>query len=212
MTVSSTTILPVWTGAQGEPMKLTKVIMMFIAALAINAAFAASARAQCGVSPGQNLNALNLLNGSAIAMPSTSARPATQESDARNGEEPTIVGLWDVKLISNNQIVDEGFDQFHSDGTEILNDTPPPAGGICLGVWAKTGPRSLKVKHPFWIFDSDTHLLIGRALLSELITLDRRGQSFRGTFTMEFRDLLGNPLAGFTDFSGNLVADRITVD
>ena len=38
-------------------MKLTRVIMMFIAALAINAAFAASARAQCGVSPAQNLNA-----------------------------------------------------------------------------------------------------------------------------------------------------------
>jgi hypothetical protein len=196
-------------------MKLTKAIMMFIAALAINAAFAASARAQCGVSPGHHLNALNLLNGSAIAMPSTSARPATQESNARNGEEPTIVGLWDTKLMSGNQLVDEGFDQFHSDGTEILNDIPPPASGnVCLGVWAKTGPRSFKLKHPFWIFDPTTNYttLIGRAVIVELITLDRRGQSYRGTFTFEFRDLLGNPLAGFTDFSGNLVADRITVD
>ena len=192
-------------------MKSTKVIMMFIAALAINAAFAASARAQCGVSSRDNLNALNLLNGPAIAMPSTSARPATQESNARDGEEPTIVGLWDTKLMSGSQLVDEGFDQFHSDGTEILNDIPPPASGnVCLGVWAKTGPRSFKLKHPFWIFDEGT--LIGRALLSELITLDRRGQSYRGTFTMEYRDLLGNPLAGFTDFSGNLFADRVTVD
>ena len=190
-------------------MKSTKVIMMFIAALAINAAFAASARAQCGISPGQNLNALNLLNGSAIAMPSTSARPATQESNAQNGGEPTIVGLWDTKLMSNNQLFDEGFDQFHSDGTEILDD-----GAICLGVWVKTGPRSFKLKHPIWIHDPATNYttLIGRALLVALITLDRRGQSFGGTFTMEFRDLFGNPLAGFTDFSGNLVADRITVD
>src|SRR6202030_2305758 len=111
----------------------------FIAALAISAAFAASAWAECGVSPRQNLKALNLLNGSAIAMPSTSARPATQESNAQNGEEPTIVGLWDTRLMSNNQLFDEGFEQFNSDGTEILNDIPPPASGnVCLGVWAKT--------------------------------------------------------------------------
>jgi hypothetical protein len=115
MTVSFTTMMPAWTGAQGERMKLTKTIIMFVAALAINTAFAASARAQCGISSRDNLNALNLLNGSATAMPSTSARPATQESDARNGEEPTIVGLWDTKLMSNNQLFDEGFDQFHSD-------------------------------------------------------------------------------------------------
>jgi hypothetical protein len=185
-------------------MKLTKVIMMFIAALAINAAFAASARAQCGVSPRQNLNALNLLNGSAIARPSTSARPATQESDARNGEEPTIVGFWDTKLMSDNQLVDEGFDQFHSDGTEILDD-----GAICLGVWVKTGPRSYKVRHPFWLFDS-AHTLMGRGLIVQLITLDRRGQSYKGTFTFELRDLSGTPIG--TDVSGNSVADRITVD
>ena len=49
---------------------------------------------------------LNLLNGSAIAMPSTSARPATQESNAQNGGEPTIVGLWDTKFMSDNQLVD----------------------------------------------------------------------------------------------------------
>ena len=196
-------------------MKLTKVIMILIAALTINTAFAARARAQCGVSPGYNANALTLLNGSAIAMPSTSARPARQESNARNGEEPTIVGLWDTKLMSDNRLVDEGFDQFHSDGTEILNDIPPPASGnVCLGVWAKTGPRSFKLKHPFWIFDPTTNYttVIGRAIIVELITLDRRGQSYSGTFTFEFRDLLGNPLPGFTDFSGHLVADRITVD
>ncbi len=192
-------------------MKSTRVTVMFIAAVAICGAFAVSANAQCGVSPRHNLSALNAL---ALPIPSTAARPATQESNAQNGEEPTIVGLWDVKFMSDNQLFDEGFDQYHSDGTEILNDIPPPASGnICLGVWAKTGPRSFKLRHPFWIFDPATNTtVIGRGSIVEHITLDRRGQSFKGPFTFEFRDLFGNPLPGFLDVSGNLVADRITVD
>jgi hypothetical protein len=194
-------------------MKSTKATMMFIAAVVICSAFAASANAQCGFSPRQNLNALGALNALAIPMPSAGVRPTVQNAP-QNGEEPTIVGLWDVKFMSDNQLFDEGFDQYHSDGTEILNDIPPPvSGNVCLGVWARTGPRSFKLKHPFWIFDAATNTtVIGRGVVLENITLDRRGQSFKGTFTFEFRDLFGNPLSGFPDVSGNLTADRITVD
>lgn len=195
-------------------MKPTKVTMMFISVLAICAAFAASAKAQCGFSPRHNLNALSALNAFAVPTSSTAARPATQESNAQNGEEPTIVGLWDVKFMFESQLFDEGFDQYHSDGTEILNDIPPPASGnVCLGVWVKTGPHSFKLKHPFWIFDSATNTtVIGRGSIVEHITLDRRGLSFRGTFRFEFRDLFGNPIPELPDVSGNLTADRITVD
>ena len=189
-------------------MKTTKVTTLFITAVAISAAFASSAKAQCGFSPRHNLTAL------ALQMPSLGAHPMVQDAAPQNGEEPTIVGLWDVKFISENQLFDEGFDQYHSDGTEILNDTPPPVGGnVCLGIWAKTGPRSLKLKHPFWIFDPATNTtVIGRGVLLEQITLDRRGNSFRGTFKFEFRDLSGNPIPSMPDVSGNLTADRITVD
>ena len=137
-----------------------------------------------------------------------------QDPFIQNGEDPTIVGLWDVKFVSGNQLYDEGFDQYHSDGTEIMNDIPPPAtGNVCLGIWAKTGPRSYKLKHPFWIFDPATNTtVIGRGVILEHISLDRRGVSFRGTFEFEFRDLAGNPIPAFPDVSGNLIADRITVD
>ena len=187
---------------------------MFIAAAALCAAMAASARAQCGFSPRHNLNAPSALNAPAVPMASASAHPMLQETSAQNGEEPTIVGLWDVKFMSENQLFDEGFDQYHSDGTEIMNDTPPPVtGNVCLGVWAKTGPRSYKLKHPFWIFDPATNtVVIGRGVILEQVTLNRHGVSFTGAFQLEYRDLSGNPMPAFPDVSGNLIGDRITVD
>jgi len=127
-------------------------------------------------------------------------------NDARS-----ITGLWDLKFIAEGQIVDEGFDQYHSDGTEILNDTPPPStGNVCLGVWAKTGSRTLKLKHPSWIYDPTNTFVIGTATILEQITLDDGGNSFAGTFTIQLRDLSGNSLG--PDLGGELQADRITPD
>jgi hypothetical protein len=168
-------------------------------------AFASRADAQCGISLKPNQSAF------ARALPMPAERAVPQEAATENREEATIVGLWDVKFISDNQVVDEGFDQYHSDGTEILNDTPPPAtGNVCLGVYEKTGPRGLKLKHPSWIYDPTNTIVIGRAIILENITLDHGGHSFRGTFTIQFRDLAGNPLG--PDFSGQLRGDRITPD
>lgn len=187
-------------------------IAMFGLAIAFFAVFAASANAQCGVS----------LNGDRPVFPTRSvfqemrAPTAFQELHAPIKEagdlfasEPTIVGLWDVKFISDNVVVDEGFDQYHSDGTEILNDTPPPAtGNVCLGVYKTPATRSIKLRHPSWIYDPTNTFVIGRATILEQVNLDRGGNSFTGTFTIQFRDLDGNPIA--PDFSGQLRGDRIT--
>jgi hypothetical protein len=61
--------------------------------------------------------------------------PSSQ--DGKDDENVSIVGLWTVTFNSNGQVFDQGYDQWHSDGTEILNDTAPPqpangAGTICL--------------------------------------------------------------------------------
>ena len=128
-----------------------------------------------------------------------------------NNDVPSITGLWDVRFIADGQVVDEGFDQYHSDGTEILNDTPPPAvGNIRPGVWAKTGAATLKLKHPSWIYDPTNTTVIGIATIFEVITLDHTGDSFSGTFTVQIRDLSGTPIA--PDLTGELQADRITPD
>jgi hypothetical protein len=187
-------------------MKTTKLIAMFGIAVGLCTAFASRTAAQCGVS----LNHNNQVAFRA-ALPLIEERTTVQDAAPQKGEEVTIVGLWDVKFLFEGQVVDEGFDQYHSDGTEILNDTPPPAtGNVCLGVYAKTGTNTLKLRHPSWIYDPTNTMVIGRATILERITLDRFGRSFRGNFTIQFRDLAGNPLA--PDFSGQLRGDRITPD
>lgn len=187
-------------------------IAMFGFAIGFYLVFAASANAQCGVS----------LNGDRPVFPARSAfqemratpafqemRAPAQDADGLFAAEQTIVGLWDVKFIFNNEVVDEGFDQFHSDGTEILNDTPPPAtGNVCLGVYKTPATSSIKLKHPSWIYDPTNTFVIGRATILEQITLDRGGNFFTGAFTIQFRDLNGTPIA--PDFSGQLRGDRIT--
>jgi hypothetical protein len=110
-------------------------------------------------------------------------------------------------------VFDEGYDQWHSDGTEILNDTAPPqpangAGTICLGVYKKTGPRTYTIKHPFWSFDA-TGTLVGTGVILEVVTLDRSGNSYTGSFEFITYDLQGNVTS---DTTGELKAERITVD
>src|SRR5262245_23536045 len=73
----------------------------------------------------------------------------------------SIVGLWHITFLVGHgpDVFDEGFEQWHSDGTEITIDVavPPAAGNICLGVWEKTGPRSVKLHHVGWNWDASVN-------------------------------------------------------
>jgi hypothetical protein len=106
-----------------------------------------------------------------------------------------IVGLWDIKFMDGSQVVDEGFDAWHSDGTETLNDTPPPVtGNVCLGVWTQTGRNTFKLKHPSWVYDEATNTqIVGQAIIRETVTVSRDGNSFSGTSTIDIIDTFGNP-------------------
>lgn len=178
-------------------------------------AIGSSANAQCVFSFGRSaVTSTSPMMKRIATTTSAAAKKAIAESrsDPSTSEDnPTITGLWDLKFLAGDQLVDEGFDQYHSDGTEILNDTPPPsAGNVCLGVWAKTGARTLKLKHPSWIYDPTNTTVIGIATILEQITLSSDGNSFAGTFTVQIMDLAGNPLA--PDINGQLQATRITPD
>jgi hypothetical protein len=132
---------------------------------------------------------------------------ATEDGDA------SIVGFWHVLFISGGQVYDEGYDQWHSDGTEILNDTAPPqpangSGTICLGVYKKTGPRTYKLKHPFWSFDA-TGTLVATGVFLETATVDQSGNHYTGSFEAIIYDLNGNVTS---DTKGELKAERITPD
>src|SRR5947208_13320831 len=95
--------------------------------------FALNTKAQCGASDGQvtTAAATNLLERWALRNASqTRAQPAV--SQQRKTEEVSIVGFWHVKFVSegttgipDGTIIDMGFSQWHSDGTEILNSSRP---------------------------------------------------------------------------------------
>ncbi len=124
-------------------------------------------------------------------------------------KDPSIVGLWRVAFTVGGQIVDEGFDVWHNDGTEILNDTVAPStGNVCLGVWEQTARRTYKLKHPSWTFDA-LGLLNGTAIIGEVIKLDRDGKTFSGTTTLDVYDLDENLLV---HFEGEITGKRITVN
>lgn len=121
----------------------------------------------------------------------------------------SIVGLWQITFYYEGQPVDVGFDVWHSDGTELLNDTPPPAtGNVCVGVWTQTGPVTYKLKHPSWTFDSNGNLT-GTAVIRENVTLSPGGNKFTGTYTISYYDTSGNPTGSF---NGLVQATRITPD
>lgn len=185
---------------------MTKITMQLLACVA----FAGAAQAQC---------LLSATPRHAYARPAIASGVAavTEAPVGQNTVEPresldasaSIVGLWKVKFSVGDQVVDQGFDVWHSDGTEVLNDTPPPStGNVCLGVWIKAGRLTYKLKHPSWSFDAAGNL-IGTVVIREEVTVSADGNSYKGTFTIDVYDLAGNLL---DHGNGTLAAQRITVD
>ncbi len=127
-----------------------------------------------------------------------------------------IVGFWKVKFVSegtpgipDGTVIDNAFVQWHGDGTEIMNSSRPPAtGNFCLGVWRKSGPSSYDLNH-FGLSSDPGGTLIGPAQIREQFTLDRSGDRYEGTFTIDQYDLSGNP---GPHLAGRITATRITVE
>jgi hypothetical protein len=136
-----------------------------------------------------------------------------QSSEGTLVGEASIVGLWHIQFLSpDGEVVNEGFDQFHSDGTEILNDIhqPTPANGsgtICLGVFESKGNGTYGVMHRFWIID-DQGNPTGSGVLLETIVLDNN-RALHGSFAAISYDFYGNEAS---KEEGSLEAERITLD
>jgi len=114
---------------------------------------------------------------------------------------------------SGGQPFDEGYDAWHSDGTETLNDNAPPTspnggGNFCMGVYEKTGVGAYKLKHPFWLTDACGEYYAQGVVLEQVI-LDNGGNSYSNTFSKVWYDLNGN---GIFQANGTLAAQRVTAD
>ena len=145
------------------------------------------------------------------ALPGASAMIAPSripqaEAATSSTSSASIVGLWNLTVTSGGQVVDVGFDMWHSDGTEVLNDyTNPIEGNVCLGVWKQTGPRTYKLTHPSWYFDGAGNLL-GTVVIHETVVLNGDGNSYTGSSTEDVYDVYGNFQGALT---GELSATRI---
>jgi hypothetical protein len=117
-----------------------------------------SAHAGCGLT-------LPMLKPS-VSSPSTQASPTLRSGVYRPGEEGQfllisddegwpanagIVGMWRFQLLGpdGTTVVDDGYAQWHSDGTEIQNSGvhAPDTSNFCLGVWQRIGPNKYRLNH-----------------------------------------------------------------
>jgi hypothetical protein len=121
-----------------------------------------------------------------------------------------ILGFWRVTyVLPDGTVLGDGFQQWHSDGTEIHNsDGPAAQGNFCLGIWKKTGRSHYKLNHFYLASDPTTNTLQYRVQIREEIDLDRSGDKHFGTFMIDGYNLEGNPSF---HVQGTVDATRITV-
>jgi hypothetical protein len=172
---------------------LLHMVTATLGVVALSVAFVPNAHAGCGNTPGSvgALNA-NLLSSGKSASAPAHAAPQPAGSD--------IVGMWEIELVAMNIpnappegiVIDHGYSQWHSDGTEIMNSSRAPAtGNFCLGVWKRTGGSTYSLNHRVLSFNPDG-TPEGPGSLREVITVDRSGNTLSGTFTFDQFDTLGN--------------------
>ena len=196
---------------------INKALHALIAAfgtLAIGAMLAPNAIAGCGDIPG------SLGQPQRATFTTVAYRMASQSGPSTDNAAPAgadIVGMWKFSFVSMNNrgipddtVVDWGFTQWHSDGTEITNSAlrSPATQNFCLGVWKKDGPSSYKLNHQALNYDAGGTLL-GLAVIGEQVTVDKTGNTYSGTFSIDLFDTLGRNLA---HVQGLISAVRITAD
>jgi hypothetical protein len=148
--------------------------------------------------------------------------PEAEKSSARGPAGPSIVGMWNFQLVSEGNaahnpsipdgaIIDFGYHQIHSDGTEIINSGghAPATENFCLGVWGQTAFLTYEVNHFPLSYNATTGALANLINLREQLTLSPSGDSFTGTFTLDVYDTKGNHV---DHVGGNVTATRVTVD
>jgi hypothetical protein len=152
----------------------------------------------------------------------TSASLTRDLSNEAGGKGSSIVGMWAFQFISQGNtthnpsipdgaMLDFGYNQWHSDNTEILNSggRSPAQENFCLGVWQKTGHSTYELNHFALNYNPTTGILIGKISVVETVTLSPGGTSYSGTFVYTVFDTQGNKIDHLT---GQVTAQRITVD
>jgi hypothetical protein len=191
-------------------------IVPALSALALAAMVAPAAHAGCGLySPVPHVSSWQ----PQIASSRLVLAALTLDDEAATQHGPSIVGTWKEKWISegtegitDGTEVDAVYAQWHSDGTEINVSglRAPITGDVCLGEWIKTGARTYQLNHFGISYDSTGVNLVGPARIQQWLTLDPKGDSTSGKFTIDQYDEAGNLLGPHVQ--GNVIGTRVTME
>jgi hypothetical protein len=198
---------------------ISRAITMTLGAGIFSALFVSNAVAGCGDLA--SLQGPLKLVDTAVEARLLAPRLESANPERRGGRSgASIVGMWKVQLISKGNtshnpsipdgaLIDFGFTQWQSDGTEIQNSAGVPGGGFCLGVWGQTGFLTFELNHFPIAFEATSGAVAVYINIREQVTLSPSGDSFTGTFTEDVYDPKGNHV---DHVAGTVVATRITVD
>ena len=156
-------------------------LFMGMAGLALAASMAPAAWAGCG-------------DGVIKAPTSYEVTPSYQKDPlltrvSTAATAPSIVGLWAVTFRIGSSVIDFGYVEWHSDGTELMfsGGRAPATGDVCLGAWAQTGASTYQLNHFALGFDT-TGVLNSRVNIKETVTLGPSGGAYTGPFTFDVFD------------------------
>ena len=177
-----------------------------IAALSVVVvAFSATAMASCGDSLSAMAAAAASVRSQSLASQLSIQNGSAAASD--NALNPSIVGLWHIRFLVGDQTIQEAFQIWNTGGTEAHNpNVDPRTGSICLGAWKEAAPRTFKLTHRVWSYDTSGNFL-GTINLNETLVLGDKGNTHNGSFTLDFYDPLGNFMF---EVPGSVVGERIS--
>ena len=174
-----------------------KASLLGLAALGLAAAAAPSAWAGCG--------------DGAVRPASWSSTPnADLLTLVADQGDSAIVGMWSMQMVAGGTRIDFGYQQFHSDGTEIMNSggRAPATENFCLGVWAKTGAHTYHLNH-FALSYDNSGALNAKVNIKEDVTV-RQQNTFSGPFTIDVYD--PNSGALLQHVAGQVTAQRVPLN
>jgi hypothetical protein len=175
-----------------------------------------NAFAGCGEIPKAPFEFPEAASESRVVSVSAHAETALQ----RGSSDVPIAGMWKFQFISKGNtshnpsipdgaLIDYGFLQWHTDGTEIQNSAGVPGGGFCLGTWVQTGFLGFELNHFPVAFDPTTGKVANYINLREQVTLSADGTLYTGTFTENIYDPTGKQV---DHLAGTISGERITID
>jgi hypothetical protein len=124
----------------------------------------------------------------------------------------SIVGMWSFTMTPTAGPGDFGYQQWHSDGTELMNSggRAPATENFCMGVWRQTAPSRYHLNHYALSYDPTSGTINARVIIKEDVTINPTGTSYSGSFTLDVYDPSGTTAVAHQN--GQVTAQRVSAN